>query len=63
MTFMWGGGPGSAAIGTHMSFGLKRVETQAGVDNQLTLLTVSDLVFARSRGHGLQPARQARARR
>ena len=37
VTFMWGGGPSSAAIGTHMSFGPKRVENGELVDNQLTL--------------------------
>jgi hypothetical protein len=52
VTFMWGGGPSSAAIGTHMSFGPKRVENGELVDNQLTLLTVSDLVFVDPVGTG-----------
>ena len=51
VTFMWGGGPSSAAIGTHMSFGPKRVNGEL-VDNQLTLLTVSDLVFVDPVGTG-----------
>jgi hypothetical protein len=52
VTFMWGGGPSSSGLGTHMSFGPKRVENGELVDNQLTLLTVSDLVFIDPVGTG-----------
>ncbi len=51
VTFMWGGGPSSAGLGTHMEFGPKRVGT-AVADNDLTLLTVSDLVFIDPVGTG-----------
>jgi carboxypeptidase C (cathepsin A) len=57
---MWGW-PGSSGLETHMSFGPKRVENGRLVDNQLTLLTVSDLVFIDPVGTGFsRPSSESR---
>ncbi len=52
ITFMWGGGPSSSGLGTHMEFGPKRVVGGKIQDNDLTLLTVSDLVIIDPVGTG-----------
>jgi hypothetical protein len=50
--FAWGGGPSAPAISLHMTYGPKRVERGELVDNQNTLLTVTDLVFVDPIGTG-----------
>lgn len=52
ITFLWGGGPSGPAIGVHMTFGPKRVEKGKVVDNPLTLLPVTDMVFVDPVGTG-----------
>ena len=58
LTFLWGGGPSSSGLGTHFTFGPKRIESGKTVDYDLTLLSVSDLVFVDPIGTGFsRPAK------
>jgi carboxypeptidase C (cathepsin A) len=53
VTFMWNGGPGSASATLHFeSVGPKRIENGKLVDNQETILGVTDLVFVDAIGTG-----------
>jgi len=53
VTFMWNGGPGSASATLHFeSVGPKRIENGKLVDNQETILAVTDLVFVDAIGTG-----------
>jgi hypothetical protein len=55
--FSWGGGPSGPALGMHMTYG-PRTSTSGGeiVDNQLSLLSVADLVFVDPIGTGFSRA-------
>lgn len=55
--FSWGGGPSGPALGMHMIYG-PRTSTPDGriVDNDLSLLTVADLVFVDPIGTGFSRA-------
>src|SRR5687768_15958203 len=47
VTFLWNGGPGSNSVLLHFeAVGPKRIEKAVLVDNQETVLTHTDLVFA-----------------
>lgn len=52
LMFAWGGGPSGPALGIHMTYGPKRVEDGRLVDNDNTLLPVTDLVFVDPVGTG-----------
>jgi carboxypeptidase C (cathepsin A) len=58
ITFLWGGGPSGPALGVQFTFGPKRIDAGKIVDYDLTLLTVSDLVFVDPIGTGFsRPAK------
>lgn len=57
ITFVWNGGPGSNALRLHFEgLGPRRVEGQDLVDNDATLLDVTDLVFMDPIGAGFSRA-------
>lgn len=59
LTFLWGGGPSNAALREQFTFGPKRIDQGRIVDYDLTLLTVSDLVFVDPIGTGFsRPAKE-----
>jgi carboxypeptidase C (cathepsin A) len=58
LTFLWGGGPSGPALREQFLFGPKSVDKGKIVDNDLTLLAVSDLVFVDPIGTGFsRPAK------
>lgn len=60
LTFVWNGGPGSNALRLHLEgLGPRRLEGQGLVDNEATLLDVTDLVFMDPVGTGFSRAATA----
>lgn len=61
ITFVWNGGPGANALRLHLEgLGPRRVEGQGIVDNDATLLDVTDLVFMDPIGAGFSRAASAK---